>query len=214
VIMLADRWQRRSAIASGRRVRLRPLLELGAGLAIFVCANFVYNYLRFGTPRDVAYSIRARYEPQVYPAGLFDLSYIPKHLWIMFLKPPVFTDHVPYVMPSAVGLSILLTTPAFVYSLRARLSRLAVACWSAIVPVALLDFTHGGTGWVQFGYRFALDFYPFLLVLTALGIEARARPNGTLTMTVRVLITLGVLVNLWGVLWFNKFGWVSHLKHP
>jgi len=212
VIMLADRWLGNSSRSSlVGRIRFKPLFELGAGVAIFVLADALYNYERFGTPRDIAYSIQARRETYLYPAGLLDISYLPKHLWVLFLKPPVFTYRPPYVMPSALGLSILITTPAVVYCLFAGLNRLAVACWSAIVPVALLDFIHGGTGWVQFGYRFGMDFYPFLLVLTALGIGACSGPAGNVPRKAQLLIVLSILVNLWGVLWINKFGWVSDL---
>jgi hypothetical protein len=183
-------------------------------VGVFVAANFLYNYLRFGTPRDIAYSIQARREPDVYPTGLFDLSYIPKHLDIFFLRMPVLRDHPPYVMPSMTGLSIIITTPAFLYCIRAGVNRLAGACWSAIIPIAFLDFIHGGTGWVQFGYRFGMDFYPFLLVLTALGIGSGLGKKGELTRRQQLLILISILVNLWGVLWINKFGWAADLTHP
>jgi hypothetical protein len=39
--------------------------------------------------------------------------------------------------------------------------KLILACWAAIIPIGLLHFTFGLTeGWPQFGYRFALDYYP------------------------------------------------------
>jgi hypothetical protein len=212
IIMLKDRWLEKSCASSvGGRIRFGPLLELGSGVGVFVSCNFLYNYLRFGTPLDIAYSIQARNEPRWYPHGLFDISYIPEHLWVFFLKPPVFTGEPPYVMPSLIGLSILITTPAFVYCTRAGINRLALACWSAIIPIALADFTHGGVGWVQFGYRFGMDFYPFLLILTALGMKAGLGIESKVTWKQRLLISLSVLVNLWGVLWINKFGWASDL---
>jgi hypothetical protein len=112
-------------------------------------------------------------------------------------------------MPSLLGLSIFITTPAFIYCVLAGGSRLALACWSAIVSIALGDFVHGSVGWVQFSYRFGMDFYPFLLVLTALGMRANLGSGGEVTWKQRLLISLSVLVNLWGVLWINKFGWVT-----
>jgi hypothetical protein len=208
VVMLANRAYRKSSDQSIiRRIKFTPLLELGAGIGIFVSANFLYNYLRFGTVRDRAYSIQAQREPQWYPEGLFDISYIPDHLWIFFLKPPILADQPPYVMPSMVGLSILFTTPAFIYCLRAGINRVALACWSAVIPIALVDFSHGGVGWVQFGYRFGMDFYPFLLVLAALGMRASLGRDAKPTRKQRLLVLISILVNVWGVLWINKFGW-------
>jgi len=100
------------------------------------------------------------------------------------------------------GLSVLVTTPAFIYSIFAGIrNRLAFACWSAIIPIALLIFTKAGTGWTQFGYRYAMDFYPFLILLTLRGI------GSTLRWHHKLLICLGILTNTWGVLWINKFHW-------
>ncbi|MCL4243779.1 MAG: hypothetical protein KJ002_01385, partial [Candidatus Dadabacteria bacterium] len=106
------------------------------------------------------------------------------------------------VVPSMTGLSVLITTPAFLLVPFAGLrNRLALASWAAIIPTALLIFIKSGTGWTQFGYRYALDFYPFLLILTFLGTGRRLRWYH------KALIILSVLVNLWGVLFINKFEW-------
>ncbi len=209
IIMLSDEWLSKSNVSSFfRRINLVPLIKLGSGVGIFIILNFIYNYLRFDTPLDIAYSIQTKEEPWWYPKGFFNISYIPTHLWIFFLKPPIFTSNPPYVMPSLMGMSILLTTPAFVYSVFAGIrNKLAIACWSAIVPIALLHFTHGGTGWMQFGYRYAVDYYPFLLVLTAVGMKSTLGNDSDLTWDQKLLICFGILVNLWGVIWINKFGW-------
>ena len=50
-------------------------------------------------------------------------------------------------------------------------------------------------------YRYALDFYPFLLILAFLGMGGRLRWYH------KLLIILSVLVNLWGVVLINKIGW-------
>ncbi len=212
IVMLSDKWIRKKEenVLIFRRINLIPLLELGCGVGVFIVLNLIYNYLRFGTPFDIAYSIQAKEEPWFYPKGLFHISYIPKHLWIFFLKPPVFMSKPPYVVPSLMGMSILITTPAFIYSVFSGRNKVTLACWLAIIPVALVAFMHGGVGWIQFGYRFAMDFYPFLLVLTALGMKSTIRADSKdLSWEHKLLICLSILVNLWGVLWINKFGWVK-----
>src|SRR3972149_3442946 len=211
LIMLSDKWLRRPNDTSFlERINFIPILKLGSGVGLFIILNFIYNYIRFGTPFDIAYSIVSKEYTWVYTKGLFDISYIPKHLWIFFLKPPVFKSEPPYVMPAYMGMSILLTTPAFVYSVFAGIrNKLALACWSAIIPIALLEFSYGNTGWMQFGYRFAMDFYPFLLVLTAVGIKSTLGKDSDLTWDQKLLICFGILVNIWGVIWINKFGWAS-----
>lgn len=210
LIMLSDKWITKKDTANFlRKINYATLIKLGLGIGIFVVLNFVYNYVRFGTLADIAYKIQAAEEPWFYPNGLFHISYMPDHLWVFFLKPPVFSLEPPYIKPDFMGMSIFITTPAFIYSFFAGFrNKVSAACWSAILPVALVSFVHGGIGWQQFGYRFAMDFYPFLLVLTALGINKNVNAGLDLTWDVKAMICLSVLINLWGVIWINKFGWV------
>ncbi|MDL2334639.1 MAG: hypothetical protein QFC55_01230 [Chloroflexota bacterium] len=89
--------------------------------------------------------------------------------------------------------------------------RLVVACWAAIVPIALFNWMFAATGWAQFGYRYGLDFMPFLILLAVIMVSRGTR----LTRYQVVLIGVSVLINLWGVLWIDKlaqihpplFGW-------
>jgi hypothetical protein len=206
IIMLSDMWLIKSEEnLILRRVNLKPLVQLGLGVGIFVLLDFTYNFLRFHTPFDVAYFMSGIDTPSHEPwlnKGPFSLSYIRYHLSIILAKPPVFIKEPPYVVPSLAGMSIWITTPAFIYALFAGIrNRVALACWSGIIPIALVLFTKNGTGWTQFGYRYAMDFYPFLLLLTIKGIGDEIRWHH------KVLICLGILVNLWGVLWINEFRW-------
>jgi hypothetical protein len=88
-----------------------------------------------------------------------------------------------------------------------RWDRLAVACWAAVVGIGLGNFTFAATGWSQFGYRYALDFYPFLFILTMKGM------GGDLKWHQKTFIAASVVVNLWAVLWVyhfearDLFGW-------
>ena len=190
-----------------KRIKIKPILLLVAGVGVFVLLNFAYNYLRFGSPFDVAYKLHSisPIKEKVSPwfnKGLFSLTYIRYHIYAFLLQPPVFTRSWPYVIPALTGLSVLITTPAFIFALFAGIrNKLSLACWSAIVATAFIIFIKSGTGWTQFGYRYALDFYPFLLLLTLKGIGRE------LKWYHKALIIAGVLVNLWGVLFINKFEW-------
>jgi hypothetical protein len=205
--MFADKWIENPNGASViSRMNVKPLIHLGLGLSIFVFLNFLYNYLRFGTPLDVSYYLIPGVLEEIwYREGIFDISYIPRHLKAMFWEFPLFLSVPPYVMPSWSGLAIWITTPAFIYALFAGIrNKLALGCWLSILPIALVLFMHGTWGFSQFGYRFAVDFYPFLYLLTVKGMGDRIRWHH------RILIAIGILVNLCGVLWVNKFGWVRY----
>ncbi|OGE24475.1 MAG: hypothetical protein A3J42_02635 [Candidatus Dadabacteria bacterium RIFCSPHIGHO2_12_FULL_53_21] len=207
VAMYADEWYRRGGDPSlYKRVNLRPLIWLGAGTGIFILLNTGYNMLRFNTPFDISYYlIPGILDEPWFQKGIFDFSYIPRNLKVIFGGFPKFIDGFPYVTPSWSGMAIWITTPAFIYALFAGIrNKLAIGCWLSILLVATANFCHGTWGFSQFGYRFAMDFYPFLFLLTVRGIGNDIRWHH------KVLISIGILVNLWGVLWINKFGWVSY----
>jgi hypothetical protein len=64
---------------------------------------------------------------------------------------------------------------------------------------------HFSQGWVQFGYRFSLDFLPWAIVLVAMGLE-RLRSSAAVAVGLG-LIAVSVAVNLWGVVMGNALGW-------
>jgi hypothetical protein len=104
----------------------------------------------------------------------------------------------------------LLVGAAITLAIGAR-DRLVLACWAAIVALVIANWMFAATGWAQFGYRYGLDFMPFLWFLVVLAVR-RVKWHHV------VLIGLAVLINLWGVLWIFKFSavqlfgwtWVSY----
>lgn len=206
LIMYMDRWYRPAAGKSlPGRIKLAPLIWLGLGAGIFVLFNAGYNYLRFGSPFDLSYYLIPGILDEVwFQKGIFDVTYIPRNLKVIFAGLPRFIDEFPYITPSWHGMAIWITTPAFIYAFFAGRSRLMAACWASIALIAFVNFCHGTWGFTQFGYRFALDFYPFLFILTVIGIGNEIKWHH------KLLILLGIAVNLWGVLWINKFGWVGY----
>lgn len=87
---------------------------------------------------------------------------------------------------------------AIVTGLRLK-DKLIIACWSAILPTMFAIFLFAATGWTQFGYRYAMDVYPFLLLLVAYAIGSNLNRNH------KVLIGASFLVNLWGIVWIYQF---------
>lgn len=203
LIMYSNHWIKKAeGIRLVKRIDIKVLFSFGMGFGIFILLNFIYNYIRYDTILDVSdYYRPGIFDEPIFQKGKFDVSYIPRHLKVIFGGLPDFLSEPPYIRPNGFGLSILITTPAFIYSLFANLrDKLTLACWSAIIPVALITFCHGGTGYWAFGYRHALDYYPFLLILTVKGMGDNIKWHH------KFLIALSILANLWGVIWFNKIG--------
>lgn len=189
-----------------RKNLLKNLILLGIGMTPFFLFNFCYNFVRFGTIFDKGYFlVPGIYSESWFSKGMLNILYIPEHLKALFLMLPKFLPHPPFVEPSWYGLAIWITTPAFVFSLLAPFEEKAVKLsWLAIFLIFFLAALRGGTGWTQFGYRYAVDFYPILIFLTIRGVLKTG-----LTRLHWILLIIGIVVNLWGVIWINKFGWVS-----
>lgn len=174
---------------------------------IFLAFDSTYNFVRFGVPWNKGYFlIPGTLSEPWFSKGIVHLSYIFEDLKVAFLMGPKFLSHFPYIQPSWAGMAIWITTPAFIFALKAPLKEMVVKLsWLSIFLIFLVVGVHGGTGFAQFGYRFAVDFYPFLIFLTIKGV-VKTKPKSIHW----VLLLMGILVNLWGVLWINKFGWVSY----
>src|SRR6185503_9359947 len=72
------------------------------------------------------------------------------------------------------------------------------ALWITVALVAVPTFFYQNSGWVQFGYRFCLDYLPFLVLLLAVG----GRRFGRVT---RALIVAGIAINLFGAVTFDRY---------
>jgi hypothetical protein len=120
----------------------------------------------------------------------------------------LFDPGCPLAIPVDVGTSLLLSAPGLLLLplafRRSGLSRLALGGTATVLLIGAFNLAHFSQGWVQWGYRFSLDFVPFALPLVALG---AARADGRVRSIAVVLVVGGALVNLWGVAWGKLLGW-------
>jgi len=99
----------------------------------------------------------------------------------------LFNPDCPLVLPKDTGMSIVLTSPAYLLALPAirwgfGRSRLVTGAALAVLIVTIVNLMHFSQGWVQFGYRFSLDFAPWAILLVAIGVQriaARTSDAGT-----------------------------------
>ena len=192
--------------------RKRPLLLLrqwvsfGSVLAVVLAAMLLYNYARFGSLFNFGYSgmnVNPLVGDSLHGYGQFSIHFLAVNARFMLLEPPKFIKVFPYVTFNPYGTSIFLTMPALFFAFlgfRKRTQRWLAASLLAgcVLPVAAV-LLYFNTGWYQFGYRFALDFLPFLFLLAALGIAERLR------WPTKTLIAFSVLLNVWGYIVFTYF---------
>jgi hypothetical protein len=218
------------------RTWVRRATAAGIGCALVLLFLAGYNLATTGHVFHPAYDhIREtehRPVPELYHEDWLteDPRYIPVNAPIMLWRGPVnatsdgtpcepTTDQLDQLLntaspcplrPDPVGMSIFLTTPAYLLAFPALLlgwrRRLVAGAALAVLAIALADLAHFSQGWVQFGYRFSNDFAPFAMILVTLGIlEARRSRIGWALAW--LLVAVSVVVNAWGVMWGVELRW-------
>ena len=242
-------WQRR-----GWSAALGAAIPLG----LLVAYNVVSTGHVFHPGYQYLYELEASFYTQLnyrLDWQIEDLRYLPQNAAIMFFNTPVwnptevpsaldlgrplcsdpaavrgiFDPGCPLVLPRDTGMSILLTSPAYLLGLGAvrwgfGRSRLVTGAALAVLIIALVNLMHFSQGWVQFGYRFSLDFAPWAILLVAIGFERlaagtdatsdragatirRRALGGALVAVAVLLVVASILVNFWGVVWGDALGW-------
>ena len=197
-----------SLYGEGWRPRSSWILVL-AGLAIPAAALAWYNVARFGSAIDFGYAHiphgdggQLITDEPWFREGLMSITYIPRHLEVMFVR---FFDVVaqpPFLRPNINGLSLLVSAPFIFWSPLAR-GRLVWILWLSVVLVLVPDMMWGTWGFAQFGYRRILDVMPLLLLL--LGMVFRER----IGLAGRATIVIGIAVHAYGIFVWNVLGFVG-----
>jgi hypothetical protein len=186
---------------SQRRKKALQRLALFAAPIVVVTALVAWmNQVRFGNPAEFGHShlYANRVNPDIRAYGLFSFHYLPRNLRSAFLLLPEL-DFQPFRLDyDPNGMSLFLTTPlyALLFFPRER-PRLWAPLWMTTAAVAVPGFFYQNNGWQQFGFRFSLDYTPYLIVLLALS----GRALGALFW---LLAFAGVAVNAWGAAVFNR----------
>lgn len=188
---------------------IRRPLKFIAGLAVPLAFYGYFNYVRFGNPLQTGYSMHsyaAYFAADIKKYGMVSLHYIPTQLYTILISPPQYISHFPFLKPNPNGMGILLTTPAILYVVKAKFSE-SINRWALLATVGIMlpTLVWFSTGWVQFGYRYSLDFMPFVLILIASGM--RRTTNKMMIALMIALVAISVAVNLWGTLWSVHLGW-------
>jgi hypothetical protein len=200
------------------REKLKSLVKLLIPFGVSVILLGVYNYLRFGDPFQAGYSLQILTNPALSQArdyGLFNLIHIPGNLYYFFLAAPlpVLKDSIsqvltfPFIKANPWGMGIIFVSPYLLYlfllSYKDRISRLLIA---TSIIIAIPIFTYYGIGIVQLGYRYALDFMPFVYFLFMRNYSAQ---YGPLSGRLKWLIALSALLDLYLVFTLIFFSSVS-----
>lgn len=176
-----------------------PCLVVGLGL-------LAMNHARFGEYGEFGHTYLARGTiANIKNYGLFNFHFLSKNLTAMFTLLPRLQPEAPYILISKHGMSLLLTTPALLWLLRPLPRESAEdrfwyrLLWVTVAAIAIPHLLYQNTGYEQFGYRFSIDYTPYLVVLLAVG----RRP---FTPAFKAAVVFGIAVNAFGAVTFKRFG--------
>lgn len=185
---------------TGRLTAWTRWIAFASPVAAAVLLAAWHNDARFGEAMEFGHGyLRVRQQIDIERYGLFDLHYLVRNAEAAFALLPDVVSRAPYVRISGHGLAIWITTPALVLLAASRPRRpFQAALWTTVAAVAIWTLLYQNTGWFQFGYRFALDYVVFLVLLLA----ADPRP---LAVAGRALIAVSIAVNLFGAVTFGRY---------
>jgi hypothetical protein len=184
---------------------VKTMVQIGVPVAVLGIVGAVFNWARFHQIAEFGhFYLNVKWTDRIQRYGLFNYSFLSRNLAAAFTLTPKLVTQSPYIKIPWHGLSMLITTPALVYLMWPRdKSSLHRALWILVAPIALLSFLYQNDGWVQFGFRFSIDYLVALILLLAIG-------NRPLTRTFKGLILAGVAVNLFGAITFGRM-WQFYL---
>jgi hypothetical protein len=170
-------------------------------LPILACGGvaMVHNLARFGDPFEFGHSfLQIRWRPRIETWGLFSYHYLGRNLGVFLASLPWLSAEAPHLKISLHGLALWFTTPHLLLVLfPKRVTVTWVAASLAAGAVCLLDLLYQNSGWVQFGYRFALDYLPLAFALIAM----TGRRFGPVFWSLAVF---AVAVNAFGAATFDR----------
>ena len=183
----------KEVLARGVRFSLPILIVGGLQMAM--------NQARFGNPFEYGHSfLGGPAGARIKQHGLFAYHYLWWNLSTMLLGLPKITDKFPFVDYDPNGMSVFLTTPLLLWLLWPKRKPLDYKIFWATALAGLLPcLFYQNSGYVQFGFRFALDVMPYLImILVTGGLEIKRREE--------ILIALSILINFAGAISFKRSG--------
>jgi hypothetical protein len=194
-LLRALRWVRGAQLGPVLRAHVWFALPLAAAVGV----QLLLNAAMFGDPFAASHEfLQIRWRDRIDTWGLFNYHFLPRNLAIFTASLPWISERTPYVTISLHGLALWFTTPNLLWVVWPKwLDARSVGLLLAAAAVAIADLCYQNSGWIQFGYRFALDYMPLLVVLIARG-RRRFGP------VFYACLLFAIAVNTFGAITFDR----------
>lgn len=160
-------------VVGARRREGRPvlpaLIPFAFAVSVPILVAMWHNAVRFDDAFEFGHRfLQVRWRSRIETWGLFSTHYLPRNLTVFFLSLPWLIEQSPFIRISRHGLALWFTTPNLFWAWPKTVDTTIVGLGVSVVITAACTLLYQNTGWVQFGYRFSLDYLPLLFVLVAL----------------------------------------------
>lgn len=197
----AGMWTRLWVWLRGVNVRaaIKPILLFSAPILVIAGIAMWFNVARFHQPLEFGHRyLQIRWSSRIERWGLFNYHFMAKNMAVYFAALPWLSAISPYIKISRHGLALWFTTPNLLTALwPKRVNATMVGLFVATALVAVLNLAYQNSGWVQFGYRFALDYMPFMIALLAM--SGRRFGPGFWALAI-----FAIAVNTFGAITFDR----------
>lgn len=191
--------------------RLKKALLLLAPIAISVLILGSYNFLRFHSVFESGYqynkTLMNSYMQSNLAYGFLSSKHIAANLYVLLFKAPVpvklggegLTLWFPFLRADVWGMAIWFTSPLFLFLINVNRKNINYPALITGLLLLLPSLLYFGIGMVQFGYRYSLDFLPFIFLILLGALKPK------LPFVAKALIVYGVLFNslyyasIWGI---------------
>lgn len=191
------------------REKTNYFINLLFPIVLTVYFLLLYNFARFHNIFETGYryNITFPYSANFAAAkkfGIFSLYHIPINIYYFLFKGPELVKDsngfpiFPFLKANEWGLSIIFTSPLLVFpffflDFKKNLKELLT-----IIFISLSIFTYYGVGFSQFGYRYALDFYPFLFLILLNSLEGKLLTIHKILIVYSILFNFLFMLSGWG----------------
>lgn len=186
-----------------KRVSIKQFLLIVLPMSIAVSFLGTYNYHRFHSVFETGYnytiSIKDPPISKNLKYGDISIDHIPANLYSFLIMSPEpllkkhdngFVLKFPFLKANPWGIAIWFTSPLFLLLLlQFKKGKYTLSALIATIFLAIPVMLWYSIGYAQFGYRYALDFLPFLFLLLLPCLSLK------LSKTALFLIAIGVVFN-------------------
>ena len=184
----------------GWKKLLPRLVRFGLPLAGITAILLWHNYARYERFFEFGHRfLNIQWQERIQRYGLFNYHFLSRNLAAALVLLPRILNKWPYVKISQHGMSLLVTSPNLAYVVApAERSHLTTPLWITVAATAVPSLLYHNSGYIQFGYRFSLDYMIFLMMLLAVG-------NRPLSRLFKSLVVVAFAINLFLAIIFDRY---------